>query len=55
MKKRFDSVYECLKMIKEELEKYGVSYGLQAKQLYHDREEVTVHLNVTKVPQSLYS
>lgn len=55
MKKRFDSVYECLKMIKEELEKYGVSYELQAKHLYHDREEVTVHLNVTKVPQSLYS
>ena len=42
-------------MIKEELEKYGVSYELQAKHLYHDREEVTVHLNVTKVPQSLYS
>lgn len=28
MKKCFDSVYECLKMIKEEFEKYGVSYEL---------------------------
>jgi 23S rRNA (cytidine2498-2'-O)-methyltransferase len=55
MKKRFDSVYECLAMIKEELAKYGISYELQAKHLYHDREEITVHLNVTKVPQSLYS
>jgi len=55
MKKRFDSVYECLKMIREEMAKYGISYELQAKHLYHDREEITVHLNVTKVPQSLYS
>jgi len=55
MKKRFDSVYECLTMIKEQLAKYGISYELQAKHLYHDREEITVHLNVTKVPQNLYS
>jgi len=35
--------------------KFGISYELQAKHLYHDREEITVHLNVIKVPQSLYS
>ena len=55
MKKRFDSVYECLTLIHEELQKYGVDYEIQAKHLYHDREEVTVHINVLKVPQSLYS
>ncbi|WP_440053866.1 23S rRNA (cytidine(2498)-2'-O)-methyltransferase RlmM [Pseudoalteromonas sp. T1lg65] len=55
MKKRFDSVYECLALIHEELQKYSVDYEIQAKHLYHDREEVTVHINVLKVPQSLYS
>ena len=55
MQKRFDSVYECLSMIRKELEKQGINYELQAKHLYHDREEITVHLNVTKVPQNLYS
>ncbi|AUJ69157.1 23S rRNA (cytidine(2498)-2'-O)-methyltransferase RlmM [Pseudoalteromonas sp. NC201] len=55
MKKRFDSVYECLTLIHEELQKYNVDYEIQAKHLYHDREEVTVHINVLKVPQNLYS
>ncbi|ALU44387.1 23S rRNA (cytidine(2498)-2'-O)-methyltransferase RlmM [Pseudoalteromonas rubra] len=55
MKKRFDTVYECLTLIRDELKKYGVGYELQAKHLYHDREEVTVHIQVLKVPQNLYS
>ncbi len=55
MKKRFDSVYQCMEMIRTELESYGVKYALQAKHLYHDREEVTVHLQVLRVPQNLYS
>ncbi|MCF6437043.1 MULTISPECIES: 23S rRNA (cytidine(2498)-2'-O)-methyltransferase RlmM [Pseudoalteromonas] len=55
MKKRFDSVYECLTLIHEELPKYEVDYELQAKHLYHDREEVTVHIKVNRVPQKLYS
>jgi 23S rRNA (cytidine2498-2'-O)-methyltransferase len=55
MKKRFDSVYENLALIHSEMNKYGIEYALQAKHLYHDREEVTVHLRVIKVPQKLYS
>ncbi|KID58109.1 hypothetical protein JF50_05110 [Pseudoalteromonas luteoviolacea] len=55
MKKRFDSVYECLQLIDDELAHYNVGYQLQAKHLYHDREEVTVHIQVLKVPQNLYS
>ncbi|ESP95256.1 MULTISPECIES: 23S rRNA (cytidine(2498)-2'-O)-methyltransferase RlmM [Pseudoalteromonas] len=55
MKKRFDSVYECLQLIDDELAHYNVGYKLQAKHLYHDREEVTVHIQVLKVPQNLYS
>ncbi|KAF7775218.1 23S rRNA (cytidine2498-2'-O)-methyltransferase [Pseudoalteromonas citrea] len=49
MKKRFDTVYECLTLIHEELEEYDVDYRLQAKHLYHDREEVTVHIQVKKL------
>ncbi len=55
MKKRFDCVYENLELIRSELDKYGVKYELQAKHLYHDREEITVHLRVLRVPQNLYS
>lgn len=49
MKKRFDTVYECLTLIHEELAEYDVDYSLQAKHLYHDREEVTVHIQVKKL------
>lgn len=55
MKKRFDTVYECIQLIHSELKKYNVDFQLQAKHLYHDREEVTVHLRILKVPQKLYS
>ncbi len=55
MKKRFDSVYENLSMIRSELKRFDIQYELQAKHLYHDREEITVHLRVLKVPQKLYS
>ncbi len=55
MKKRFDCVYENLDMIREELSQYGVKFELKAKHLYHDREEVTVHIRVLRVPQNLYS
>ncbi|WP_100913651.1 23S rRNA (cytidine(2498)-2'-O)-methyltransferase RlmM [Pseudoalteromonas spongiae] len=55
MKKRFDAVYQCLNLIHEELTKYNIKYELQAKQLYHDREEITVHIQILKVPQNVYS
>ncbi|MFC3031736.1 23S rRNA (cytidine(2498)-2'-O)-methyltransferase RlmM [Pseudoalteromonas fenneropenaei] len=55
MKKRFESVLECLNLIHEELEKYNVAYELQAKHLFHDREEITVHIRVNHIPQNIYS
>lgn len=52
MKKRFESVYECLTLLRDELMEYGVDYRLQTKHLYHDREEVTVHIQVKKLSKS---
>lgn len=42
MKKRYQEVMDCLDMIKVEMKQSGRSYTMQTKQLYHDREEVTV-------------
>jgi 23S rRNA (cytidine2498-2'-O)-methyltransferase len=44
MKKRVEALNEALAGIREVLDKKGFKYRLQAKQLYHDREEVTVFL-----------
>lgn len=45
MKSRYDSVTECLDLIRERLRAQGCrKFTLKAKHLYHDREEVTVHL-----------
>jgi 23S rRNA (cytidine2498-2'-O)-methyltransferase len=44
MKKRVEALKEALASIREVLDKKGFKYRLQAKQLYHDREEVTVFL-----------
>ena len=44
MKKRVEALAEALSGIREVLDKKGFKYRLQAKQLYHDREEVTVFL-----------
>ncbi len=44
MKKRFEVVSENLEMIDEQLKENGINAHIQAKQLYHDREEVTVHV-----------
>ncbi|NNI43797.1 23S rRNA (cytidine(2498)-2'-O)-methyltransferase RlmM [Pasteurella multocida] len=46
MKKRYLEVKKCLQMIEESLEKQGFRYHIQAKHLYHDREEITVHIAV---------
>ncbi len=48
MKKRVDALTEALDFIKEILDKKGYKYRLQAKQLYHDREEVTVFVTRIK-------
>ena len=44
MKKRVEALNQSLAGIREVLDKKGYKYRLQAKQLYHDREEVTVFL-----------
>ena len=49
MKKRFESVAESFEVIEQVLVKHRVDYHLQAKHLYHDREEITVHLCLASV------
>ena len=44
MKKRVEALAEALASVRAVLDKKGYKYRLQAKQLYHDREEVTVFL-----------
>ena len=44
MKKRLEALAEALSGVRAVLDKKGMKYRLQAKQLYHDREEVTVFL-----------
>lgn len=47
MKKRFQELYRCFDKIDEVLSQRGQAYELQCKHLYHDREEVTVHVRLT--------
>lgn len=44
MKKRYLEVQRCLERIDEVLQQAGVACERQCKQLYHDREEITVYL-----------
>jgi len=44
MKKRYQEVQRCLAHIDEALRNAGIVYHIACKQLYHDREEVTVYL-----------
>lgn len=46
MKKRYQEVQLCLNYLEEELTKQGFWFKIQVKHLYHDREEVTVHVAV---------
>lgn len=46
MKKRYQEVQLCLNYLEEELTKQRFWFKIQAKHLYHDREEVTVHVAV---------
>lgn len=45
MKKRYQEVQRCLGLIAERLDKANIEYQCAYKQLYHDREEVTVYLS----------
>ncbi|MDH5301761.1 MAG: 23S rRNA (cytidine(2498)-2'-O)-methyltransferase RlmM [Gammaproteobacteria bacterium] len=42
MKKRYLEVVRCLELVQERLCEAGIEHQLRAKQLYHDREEITV-------------
>ncbi|GAC13548.1 23S rRNA (cytidine(2498)-2'-O)-methyltransferase RlmM [Aliiglaciecola lipolytica] len=44
MKQRYESVLQAKQIVDEMMLKNGCQYQWQAKHLYHDREEVTVHL-----------
>ncbi|MGO2579648.1 23S rRNA (cytidine(2498)-2'-O)-methyltransferase RlmM [Halomonas sp. AOP25-F1-15] len=46
MKKRWDEVTRCLTTLEDALEKAGVSAKVTCRHLYHDREEVTVHVRL---------
>ncbi len=46
MKKRFESVNECLSVIDGVMKGAANGYQIQAKHLYHDREEITLHLRL---------
>lgn len=48
MKKRYQEVQLCLNYLGDELAKNGFRFSIQAKHLYHDREEITVHIAVSK-------
>ncbi len=42
MKKRLATVQECIHLLKQKLSQANIEHTIQAKQLYHDREEITV-------------
>ncbi|MDH5387734.1 MAG: 23S rRNA (cytidine(2498)-2'-O)-methyltransferase RlmM [Gammaproteobacteria bacterium] len=42
MKKRLQEVNECLSLIHQQLNEANITHQIQAKHLYHDREEITV-------------
>ena len=42
MKKRLAAVNECIELIRKSLSSSGLTFSIQAKHLYHDREEITV-------------
>ena len=44
MKKRYEEVSQNLAMMNEKLKANGINAQINARQLYHDREEVTVHV-----------
>ncbi len=46
MKKRYQEVMLCLERVEQHLTQAGLGYRLACKQLYHDREEVTVFVSL---------
>ena len=48
MKKRYEELQECLHRIRRRLEEAGLNFEIKARQLYHDREEVTVYIDIRR-------
>ncbi|TJZ69008.1 23S rRNA (cytidine(2498)-2'-O)-methyltransferase RlmM [Chitiniphilus eburneus] len=48
MKKRWPEIERCFGLIEGALDEAGLRYTLSAKQLYHDREEITCYLALTR-------
>lgn len=48
MKKRYAEVQQCLQLLAKQLNDKQIKYQLQAKHLYHDREEITIHIKINK-------
>ena len=46
MKRRYHEVIECLERFGKTLERSGLKANISAKQLYHDRKEVTVYCSL---------
>jgi len=44
MKKRYEEVKKNIQFLKDELKTNQINFQIQAKQLYHDREEITIHV-----------
>jgi len=42
MKKRLATVHECIELLQQHLNDENIKHSIQAKHLYHDREEITV-------------
>ena len=47
MKQRYAEARNCLERIRTALEECGIQARLQAKHLYHDREEITCWLSLS--------
>ena len=52
MKKRYQEVRQCLQKLTDDLTKQGLEHTIQAKHLFHDREEITVHVLIKSKPQT---
>ncbi len=47
MKKRFEEVYNCIDHLRKTCAQEGITLHVKAKQLYHDRKEVTVFAHLS--------
>lgn len=47
MKKRLATVHECIDLLHQNLTEANIKHTIQAKHLYHDREEITVCITTT--------